>query len=816
MDKWRRFGMGSGNAATANGSTPTAPPLTESPPPEPKGKERALEEGLWGLENFGNTCYCNSILQALYASQPFRAFIEAYPDISEPYNALGGKIATEPIRSPSPEPAKPNSAEPATAAHHSTKEKRSGLLGLGKSKDKQQPAKAAPVPVQQQQQQLPPPIILPADPSFPEMTLLATVQTLFHHMSTSLPHHPVAPKKSPSSQQSNGEAAAPPPSSVPASASNSATTVVQLGPNGLPLGPSLLASLPPPSCVRGGGPYHAGSLGRGVVRPEDVLRTARRHNGMFGGQQQQDAHEFLGFVLNQLAEEVERLDAKLKERGQEVTNFKERGMTFIHSLFHGVLVNETRCLNCETTSSREESFLDLSIDIEQHSSLTACLRQFSHSEMLCSTNKFYCETCCGLVEAQRRMRIKSLPNILGLHLKRFRQDDMGRLHKLFYRVTFPLSLRVPCTTEETEKAERLYELFAVVVHIGNGPTHGHYVTVVRSEDGWVMCDDENVEPISEDELTNYFGDNITGAGYVLFYQAVELNLLSLGLKKLPVPKVRPQMPAELVEEAKKVLEPVSEPSSTPVTTAPPTPAIPSPAYVPSPVTPASPAVPVAPIPIPSPALVAAGPSPSHLSTPSNRSTAGTPNGSSRREASSTSSFLTAAFMEHNSPARRREPSISRSVDKSNRWSILKRKDDTSRVPLLRQGTATTLGTLGTDNASNSSMHHDSDHTPHDMNASVISSLSAVSAPSALTGPSPSNGTGGSSPTPASVSSSMGLSPSPSTRAERSASGMSSSNGYGGGSSLGRKISDRANLTKLSRNTSSGWKMGFGKKGKVDE
>lgn len=187
---------------------------------------------------------------------------------------------------------------------------------------------------------------------------------------------------------------------------------------------------------------------------------------MFAGQGQQDAHEFLGFFLNQLAEEVEALDAKLKEEGQEVTNIKERGKTFINSLFHGVLVNETRCLNCETTSAREESFLDLSIDIEQHSSLTACLRQFSHSEMLCSTNKFYCETCCGLVEAERRMRIKSLPNILGLHLKRFRQDEMGRLHKLFYRVTFPLTLRVPCTTEDTEDAERLYELFAVVVHIG--------------------------------------------------------------------------------------------------------------------------------------------------------------------------------------------------------------------------------------------------------------------------------------------------------------------------------------------------------------
>lgn len=76
--------------------------------------------------------------------------------------------------------------------------------------------------------------------------------------------------------------------------------------------------------------------------------------------------------------------------------------TLVHQLFEGVLTSETRCLTCETVSSRDESFLDLSIDIEQNSSVTACLRQFSASEMLCQRNKFFCDSCCDLQEAEKR------------------------------------------------------------------------------------------------------------------------------------------------------------------------------------------------------------------------------------------------------------------------------------------------------------------------------------------------------------------------------------------------------------------------------
>lgn len=65
------------------------------------------------------------------------------------------------------------------------------------------------------------------------------------------------------------------------------------------------------------------------------------------------------------------------------------------------------------------------------------------------------------------MKIKTLPNVLALHLKRFKyQEDLGRYIKLSYRVVFPFHLRLPNTSEQTDNPDRLYELFAFVVHIG--------------------------------------------------------------------------------------------------------------------------------------------------------------------------------------------------------------------------------------------------------------------------------------------------------------------------------------------------------------
>ena len=290
----------------------------------------------------------------------------------------------------------------------------------------------------------------------------------------------------------------------------------------------------------------------GVVSPQKFLEVLRKENEMFRSSMHQDAHEFLNLLLNAVVENVEAYAKKMEAEKAEAEKDPDMAMNghittidfpkisfpstltipkngsgtpnttrWVHELFEGTLTSETRCLTCENISHRDEPFLDLSVDLDQHTSVTSCLRRFSEEEMLCERNKFHCDNCGGLQEAEKRMKIKRLPRILALHLKRFKYtEDLQRLQKLFHRIVYPYHLRLFNTTDDAEDPDRLYELYAVVVHIGGGPYHGHYVAIIKTrERGWLLFDDEMVEPVEKSYVRNFFGDRPgLACAYVLFYQ----------------------------------------------------------------------------------------------------------------------------------------------------------------------------------------------------------------------------------------------------------------------------------------------------------
>lgn len=188
----------------------------------------------------------------------------------------------------------------------------------------------------------------------------------------------------------------------------------------------------------------------GSLAPKKFIARLRKEKEEFDNYMQQDAHEFLNFLINHINEIIlaERNQGKIKAAGVTINengtiNTANTEPTWVHEIFQGVLTSETRCLNCETISSKDENFFDLQVDVDQNTSITHCLRCFSNTETLCSDNKFKCDTCCSYQEAQKRMRVKKLPMILALHLKRFKYMEQYNRHiKVSHRVVFPLELRL--------------------------------------------------------------------------------------------------------------------------------------------------------------------------------------------------------------------------------------------------------------------------------------------------------------------------------------------------------------------------------------
>lgn len=161
--------------------------------------------------------------------------------------------------------------------------------------------------------------------------------------------------------------------------------------------------------------------------------------------------------------------------------------TWIHEIFQGVLTNETQCLSCETIRSKDEDFLDLSIDLEQNTSITQCLKYINNVLCcLCAYNILSIEcsplqkcfqqsasiTVNSVVASKKllkgykldhtviamfgstiyRLRVKKLPKILALHLKRFKyMETIHRYVKLSYRVPFPWELKLFNTVSACNK-----------------------------------------------------------------------------------------------------------------------------------------------------------------------------------------------------------------------------------------------------------------------------------------------------------------------------------------------------------------------------
>lgn len=151
----------------------------------------------------------------------------------------------------------------------------------------------------------------------------------------------------------------------------------------------------------------------------------------------------------------------------------------------------------------------------KHKTITLddCLKRFTETETLSQENTWYCCVCKDHKQADKKIQIWELPDILCIHLKRFKNHSMTS-DKIDELVDFPINgfdltsqIGYPKNDEKY-----IYDLIAVDNHYG-GIGGGHYTAYAKnfSDGKWYYYNDSKVTEAEEEQT-------ISSAAYLLFYK----------------------------------------------------------------------------------------------------------------------------------------------------------------------------------------------------------------------------------------------------------------------------------------------------------
>lgn len=225
-----------------------------------------------------------------------------------------------------------------------------------------------------------------------------------------------------------------------------------------------------------------GGDGSKGISPECLFHVIWKVVPQFRGHRQHDAHEFLRYMLDRLHTELQHVESAAggsesptsknysnrcgspsSPLGSGMYNYKGGKNSIVTNVFGGTLQSEVRCLICGMESKKHDPFLDLSLDIPEKyykdcgsdqlkppdCNISDCLSSFTEVtfffsfvsfftsfyflqvEELAETELYYCSSCKCKQRSTKRFWIRRLPNVLCLHIKRFRWNNFFRY--LFFK-----------------------------------------------------------------------------------------------------------------------------------------------------------------------------------------------------------------------------------------------------------------------------------------------------------------------------------------------------------------------------------------------
>ncbi|KAF7665598.1 hypothetical protein LDENG_00135590 [Lucifuga dentata] len=185
-----------------------------------------------------------------------------------------------------------------------------------------------------------------------------------------------------------------------------------------------------------------------------LKKTISNHFSQFKNSGQEDAHEFLTCMLDQISSLSPALQYISAQMGRTYTCPVESQMAF-------KMLSTRTCKGCGEKSTQEADNKDLSLDVVFGMQVNQLLKRYMKQNV-----EYKCG--CGANTSVLQWFFLTLPNVLVLHLKRFRLRPSKTLEKVVDPVLLTKTMTISIKTQQ----KSCYNLVSVISHFGSGLNSG--------------------------------------------------------------------------------------------------------------------------------------------------------------------------------------------------------------------------------------------------------------------------------------------------------------------------------------------------------
>ncbi|OHS95007.1 hypothetical protein TRFO_10700 [Tritrichomonas foetus] len=225
----------------------------------------------------------------------------------------------------------------------------------------------------------------------------------------------------------------------------------------------------------------------------------------FTPDKESDAHEFLLYTFTSFDETVDQVNNII---GKPV-------ISLFTSLFEVDVTNFVQC-GCGKSITNLDQYNAISIPAE-YQSISTCINHFLKPNRGLANYL----VCHKELKFSNCRQITLLPKIFVLHFMRFTIKNNRYIKN---DRCIPILETISLRTTETENT---YTLQSMVIHLGRSINTGHYVTVYRSNNFWLLADDARTRVLPQEEVDELFSfgtirsDYDSPAIYMMFYAKEE-------------------------------------------------------------------------------------------------------------------------------------------------------------------------------------------------------------------------------------------------------------------------------------------------------